>query len=365
MKQVLAILIFLFIIIAIAVVGFAFLLPGIFSGVSLGGHGLWVSYDGGQNWQKQDTETGNAKTFAGSRIEDLFFDSQNSNIIYALTSSGIYRSTDNAGSWSLLTDQNKNLTTKTPVITFTIHPSNSQFMLASVMNGASGELLKSSDGGSSFDVIYNTPTSGTNIGAIWWDKNDAQRIIIGTSQGGILESADGGVSWSALKWFSSGIENIFSNPFYNNQYLVLLNNGQLWQTNDDGQNFSEMHVFPTQFTGLGSLFTSTKLYSLWFDAQNSSTLWAGTSKGLLRSVDNGNHWVAIPSLLPSQSSKIGAFAQNPSAAQEIYIGMGTHLYESKDAGLHWSELNTNANISIGLIKIAPQNPQNIFIGEGK
>lgn len=48
-------------------------------------------------------------------------------------------------------------------------------------------------------------------------------------------------------------------------------------------------------------------------------MWAGTSVGLLRSVDGGAKWNVVQTLVPEKNSRVYAFAQDFLNPQVIYV----------------------------------------------
>jgi photosystem II stability/assembly factor-like uncharacterized protein len=363
MRQVLVFLIFFFVIIAFGVIALAIVFPSFLSGLnSVGGsRGLKVSFDGGNNWQSRNAILNSKITLARYKIYDLFFDNQNSDVIYALTDGGIYKSANQAELWFKIGE--KDIPSSAKIDSLTLDISNSQRLFVSIFDKNSGQLLKSEDGGNSFETLYISPTAGVHINSIVLNNLHGQ-ILLGTSDGGILESRDGGKSWSVLKWIQGSVSKIFLKNPNDNQYFILSSNTKLWRMDIDGQNFNEVKIFSTKPAQLQNIFQSRQIYGVWFDESSGSIMWAGTSMGLLRSVDGGEKWNVVQTLVPEKDSRVYTFAQDFSSPQVIYVGMNNKIYKSQDAGTHWSELNFPAKSVLGIIKIYPRNSSIIFVTGG-
>ncbi len=363
MRQLLVFLIFFFVIIALALIALAIVFPNLLYNVgsSGGARGLEVSFDGGYNWQGRNAILNSKTTLLRYKINDLFFDDQNSDVAYALTDGGIYKSTNQTELWFKIGE--KDIPSSAKIDSLALDNINSQRLLISIFDKNSSQLLKSEDGGNSFERLYASPIAGVHINSIVLNNLRGQ-ILLGTSDGGISESRDGGKSWSVLKWMQGSVSKIFLKNPSDNQYFILNGTTKLWRMDIDGQNFNEVKIFSVKPAQLGSVFQSRQIYGVWFDEGSNSIMWAGTSMGLLRSVDGGEKWNAVQTLVPEKSSRVYAFAQDFLNPQVIYVSMNNKIYKSQDAGAHWSELNFPAKSAIGAIKIYPQNPSTIFVTGG-
>ena len=363
MRQILIFLIFFFVIITLALIALAIVFPSFLYnlGSSGGARGLEASFDGGYSWQGRNTILNSKTTLLRYKIYDLFFDNQNSDVIYALTDGGIYKSTNQTELWFKLGE--KDIPSSAKVDSLTLDPLNSQRLLISTFDKNSSQLLKSEDGGNSFEKLYTSPIAGVHINSIVLNNLRGQ-ILLGASDGSISESKDGGKSWSVLKWMQGSVAKIFLRNPSDNQYFILNGTTKLWRMDIDGQNFNEVKIFSIKPSQLENIFQSRQIYGVWFDKGTSSIMWAGTSVGLLRSVDGGEKWNAVQTLVPEKSSRVYTFAQDFLNPQVIYVSVNNKIYKSQDAGAHWSELNFSAKSAIGAIKIYSQNPLTIFVTGG-
>ena len=153
------------------------------------GSGLYVTYDGGKNWEKRTEEDGLPKGILG-RI-GLAISASKPNIIYALVEAkknGLYKSTDGGFKWKKVADKNIGGRPFYYADIF-VDPSNENrlYNLFSLVT-------MSEDGGKTFEVIM--PYSGTHPDhhAWWIDPNNPDYMIDG-NDGGLNITRDGGKTW--------------------------------------------------------------------------------------------------------------------------------------------------------------------------
>src|SRR4051812_5441160 len=69
-----------------------------------------------------------------------------------------------------------------------------------------------------------------------------------------------------------------------------------------------------------------------FDPADSSIVYAGTSNGLFRSADGGQHWVAAPALLGMNVGDVSVAMSDP---RTVFAASPYGLYKSTDRGATW------------------------------
>ncbi len=154
------------------------------------GSGMYVTYDGGENWKRMGTDEGMPEGILG-RIGVAIAPSK-SNIVYALIEAeenGFYKSTDGGENWALISTEDIG---NRPFYYSEIYvdPSNENriFNLWSYVS-------KSEDGGKTFETIMDYGNSvHPDHHAFWIDPNDPTYMING-NDGGLNISRDGGENW--------------------------------------------------------------------------------------------------------------------------------------------------------------------------
>jgi photosystem II stability/assembly factor-like uncharacterized protein len=173
--------------------------------------GLFRSYDSGENW-----------TFvaAGSQVRGLSIDGVNSALLYLQYSGLVLRSEDEGETW-------RNVT---PVFTATqmggdcwgqetvpwpvAHPQASGTVFA-FQCGSSGNptgLYKSTNWGSDWQPVM-TGLTDTQVSALIFHPTDPLTMYLGTTNGNIFASVDGGESWSYVAQPIRHVREMAVNPF--------------------------------------------------------------------------------------------------------------------------------------------------------
>lgn len=167
------------------------------------GSGLFITYDGGENWQELNDKNGLPKGELG-RI-GVAISPANPKIIYAIVEAkknGLYRSEDGGKNWRKVTD--KGNFGNRPFYYSEIHadPQNENrlFSLWSYVS-------KSEDGGRTWEVIADYGNRVHPDHHAFWIHPDNPQFIINGNDGGLNISYDGGRNWRF-------IENLPVGQFY-------------------------------------------------------------------------------------------------------------------------------------------------------
>ncbi len=153
------------------------------------GSGIYISYDGGDNWEQCTSDDGLPEGDLG-RV-GLAFAPSKPNIVYALVEAkenGLYKSTDGGKKWSKIASKNIG---------------NRPFYYADIFVDPKNEnriynlfslVTRSEDGGKTFSTLL--PYSGVHPDhhAFWVHPDDPNYLIEG-NDGGLNISRDGGTSW--------------------------------------------------------------------------------------------------------------------------------------------------------------------------
>src|SRR6266498_1220125 len=117
------------------------------------------------------------------------------------------------------------------------------------------------------------------------------------------------------------------------------------------------------------------IYCLVADPSHAATLYAGTDRGVYRSVDAGASWRAANAGLPA--FRVQTIAIDPTSPATLYAGTLTPdgvasvgIFKSTDAGTSWTAINEGlvdplagfAPLDVEALAINPRNPQTILAG---
>jgi photosystem II stability/assembly factor-like uncharacterized protein len=144
--------------------------------------------------------------------------------------------------------------------------------------------FRSDDDGKSWQALPIDLNPLEDIHALAADPWHPDRLLVGTRQGRVLQSDDGGDTWEELEGRLGGLGyRIFAflpDPFHKDRWYLGSCNGGLWRSDDGG------HVWTK--AGEGSM--PPNVNALLADPMVAGRLYAGTSTGPLMSEDGGDTW---------------------------------------------------------------------------
>ena len=219
--------------------------------------GVYRSLDGGKNWERvlyKDENTGAIQ---------VNFDPNNSNIIYADLwagrqgpwengawngkESGLFKSTDGGSTWKKLTNGLPTPEQGLGRIGFTIAPTNSNRLYATVDAGHYGGIYRSDDAGENW-------TLANPDGRFWGRGSDFAEIKVDPTNADIVFSAnvvvwkstDGAKTWTGFRGAPGGDDyhRIWINPNNPQIMLIALDQGGIVTVNG-GETFSSWYNQPT------------------------------------------------------------------------------------------------------------------------
>ena len=165
--------------------------------------GLFKSEDGGTTWRRltkglpTTTEDGLGRigfTIAPSNSKRMYA------TVDAEKNGGIYRSDDAGESWYLLTSDGRLWGRGSDFAEVKVDPKN-----ADIVYSANVVMWKSTDGGKNWTGIKGAP-GGDDYHRIWINPNDTKIMAIGLDQGGIV-TVNGGETWSS--WYNQATAQFY------------------------------------------------------------------------------------------------------------------------------------------------------------
>ena len=199
--------------------------------------GIWKTTDGATTWVQK---------YVGGTFTDMVANPLNKRTLYAVTKTSMFKSVDFGENWTALTN---GFVMPDPTnggcrIAISAADTNIIYVLA---EGPSGVVLKSTNAGSTFSVIYNSttecpvcydanPTSGQqgnyNLAFVANPQNANELFIAAHC---IWRSTNGGFNWTKkTSWpfvLHTDIHQVVYNPFNNNQ-LFCANDGGVFVSTD-------------------------------------------------------------------------------------------------------------------------------------
>ena len=241
--------------------------------------GIFKTTDGGGSWSPTGTDI--------IIVGGLAVDRANPATIYAGTMDGLYKTTDGGGSW-------KKCPTPTGAVyrSLAIDPTNTKIVYVKLgwgrVQNAADVVFRTDNGGTSWKRS-STGLKATDINALAIDPKSIQILYAGTEDAGVFKSADSGANWSVA----------------------------------------------------GAGLTNTRITSLAIDPTNPDTVYAGTKDGVFKTVNGATSWTAASAGLTN--TNITSLAIDPKNAQIVYVGTRGGVFKTTDGGITWAPVDSGSH----------------------
>lgn len=195
---------------------------------------------------------------------------------------------------------------------------------------------------------------GADVRALVIDHRDPDTVYLGTSQGEVYLSRNGGKHWDNPR---DGVPF----PGYVVDNLVVDKRGRLWAgcwglwgggviavSEDDGKNWSRRDAGLEDFS----------VRAIALDPSNADSIVVGGLTGVYRSGDSGVTWRKI-----SDQVNVESLAIDPRRADRIYVGTWRQAWRTDDGGKSWNHVNNGMVLDTDVfsINIDPKNPDNVWL----
>ena len=293
----------------------------------------------GSSWTSLGPNSSSGGYAGIGRINRLTFHPTNTSIIFACTAGGgLWKTTNGGTSWVPLTDNLASIGTSGLVI----NPTDPNIMYLATGDGDGADtysygVLKSTDGGVTWNTTGLTFTTGTVIYKLQQHATDPNILLAGTN-GGLYKTANGGTSWTKV---------VASGQFYDIEALsatnmVAVTKGGFYRSTDSGATW----VLVTTIASTGRIALAVSASNPNFVAALVSNTSNGF-KGFYASVDGGLTYTlrsSTPNLMgwETNGSDSGGqawydlcMAVSPTDVNQIIVG-GVNTWKSNNGGVSWS-----------------------------
>ena|ERR1700719_610527 len=225
-----------------------------------------------------------------------------------------------------------------------------------------GHIFGSEDGGRRWRLLGMVGASrNAIITSILVDPREPTTLFASTwtgekqgEGGGIYRSSDGGRSWRASGLAGHSVRALvaaLSDP----DTLVAGALDGLFRSHDAGKSWEL--ITPAHDPELRNFD------SLAVDPRNPKIIYAGTFHLPWKTTDGGQDWVAIHEGMIDDSDVL-SLAVNPSNPEEIFASACSGIYRSDDAGLHWKQIQgiPDSSKRALVIRFDPANPGTLYAG---
>lgn len=325
--------------------------------------GVYITLDGGANWQH---------VMSGDNINAVEFASSDPRIAYAGSAGAIYRSEDGGFTWETVSGGDEQGWGPPGVragfpIDFQVDPRDPNRIFA---NNYGGGNFVSEDGGRTWSLA-SAGYTGAQVRDISVDPVSGR--IYAAARSGMFASDDGGASWqgintppaAVMEWYVAAVDPS------NHQNVLAANNwtGVILHSVDGGAHWTPVSQHP----GEGKSWRA-----LAFAPSDPATVYAGISAfysagtfddevpaaGVYVSRDGGRSW-SVANDAVSQSANITALDVAHDNPLVVYAASGTDgLLKSMDGGGSWTQLNLNTRIPpVALaVRVHPTDASTVYAG---
>lgn len=301
---------------------------------------LFKSTNGGNSWQRLVKGIDNH-----GNLVTLTLATQNNQILYLSSlTDGIYKSADAGKSWFKVNQDLENL-----LLDKITTSADGKTVLAA---GYERGLYYSKNGGENWQTIIKDK----KITALAIPAQQTKYLAIGTSQGKLYLSIDGGKTWQLETNIGSGsaITTIAFSPHFKTDSTIYLGTAKegMWQSKDAGKSFVALNTS-------NSLVNIQDIVPL--VNQNSISLFASDwHKGVFFSNDNGKSWTQYNQGLTQDSQADQKNFQRPhfndleispdfDRDQTLFVTGFDGLFKSTNQGQNWQEIDAFRRSIIGLV----------------
>ena len=323
--------------------------------------GVFKSVDGGKTWEQRVKVEGE-NLIDSVKISSMIMDPNDKNVLYLGTvSNGLYKSENGAGSWKKVTDENNILSEIIVINDIAIEKGNSNIIYLATLNNGKGELLKSEDGGKSWNKSHIIAEAGKAVTAVEIDPIFSNVVYIGTGQNGFIKSEDKGKTWVVLYWFDVAIEDILID-FKNNQGIIVKTANNIFKSVNGGIAWESLATNITGSSGVAVNFAV--ISSITMDSHNPFLIYINYLNLILKTEDGGEIWEKINTPTPSKTA-VGTIPQIKQIGiinNIVYYGAGNVLYKSDNRGVSWSSYDISIKGDVRYTVSDYTNQDVIYVG---
>lgn len=286
------------------------------------GGSVFSSADGGESWQPSSAGLGPRDVFT------FYQTPENTNLIYAGTSTGVYKSTDRGASWFGSGAEPVKKVDKAPV--------------RKPRRRASAQWSSTAVGRYQTVPVSKKATQRSNKPAAKRPaKKEKARVETGAALGFVMltKQVDG----------ITGFVDAEGHPG-----LLAATMDGLYRTFDESKGWEKVAITGYEQNG--------RVFSVSTHKDTPKKILAGTKQGLFISNDGGDSWLHVERG-PSDMS-VKAIAQDPRDAQLIIVGTNQYIFRSTNGGRTW--VKRGGNLPSGdftAVVVNPTNPDEVMASE--
>ncbi|NBS41410.1 hypothetical protein EBS80_02015 [bacterium] len=322
------------------------------SGKSTGNDGgVFKTVDGGTAFSQQTAilSSKGVGTIGNANVNALAMDPEDNKTLYAGTvSNGLIYSLDGAASWQQARESGLR---EGSVSSVAVDPTD----VCTVYVAKSQHLYKTDDCLRTFNAdAYVETRNGVSIARVAVDWYDAKIVWIGMTNGDVLKSDDGAVTWQTSVNGKEPVTSIQIDNADSRVVLVGTDGAGFWRTADSGATWTQIK------DGLKDFRNAAKVTAL-SQTKDGTVVLAASAYGILRSKDFGVTWEGLQLLTSAGQVSIRAIAVDPNNADTIAYAAGSTFYRSTDGGAKWTTSKVSTTRTPTVLLADPTDPEVLYL----
>jgi photosystem II stability/assembly factor-like uncharacterized protein len=285
----------------------------------------------------------------GGDVRSLAYDPSDPNRVFLGTSTGvIFASEDGGHNWSRFAKLGSGDDYVLDHIAFDPQNSKTIFVSAwSVQDQSAGDIFRTRDGGKDWEAL--PAMHGKSVRAMAIAASDPKIVVAGALDG-VYRSRDGGKDWEHISDASvKNIESLAVDP--KNADVIYAGTWHLaWKTADGGANWQHINK---------GMIDDSDVFSVIVSSADSSEVFASACSGIYKSTSGGDQFQKIQGI-PFTARRTRVLKQDPSNPAVIYAGTTEGLWKSVDEGKNWKRVS-NTEVVVNDVLIDPRNSQRVLL----
>jgi len=295
------------------------------------------------SWNPAGPDGGDARRFA--------FSAQDPSRIYVgTTDSWIYVSNDGGSTWARLAHlgQQDNLV----VDSLVVDRSDPHTLYAGVwvMDHPDGGIYISRDEGRTWKEAPEM--HGQSVRSLTQARSDPRVLVAGTL-GGVYRTDDRGQHWHEISPPGSSeiheVESVAIDP-YDAQTIYAGTWHLPWRTMDGGAHWSNIKE---------GVIDDSDVFSMIVDPSRPSVMFLSACSGIYRSDNYGGDFRKVEGI-PATARRTRSLRMDPADRNTVYAGTTEGLYKTEDGGEHWTR-TTGPDVIVNDVYIDPRNPKHVLL----
>ena len=318
--------------------------------------GVFKTTDGGASWTPVNMG------LAGIPVFSLAIDPKTPGTVYAGTfGKGVFKSTDAGRHWTPVPGGFGDDT----VLSFAIDPRDpatlysgttaSSSSTADAVFSPASAVIKSSNGGLAW-AAANAGLPRSIVTALAIDPSNPAVLYAGTSTGGVFKTANGGLTWTPANAGigTSNISHLVVDPRNANVVYAGIEGCSAGCSSPAGV-FKSTNGGTSWVSASAGLADDLQVVALAIDPEDTQVLYAATRfNGLFKTTNGGVNWIPINPAPTGTMFAIVHFALvvDPASTRTVYAGTFDGVVKTTDGGRTWAPSNSGLPASTRVFALA-------------